>query len=72
MEILSVVLQVTVCKLTKRGEENGKANCKRLFLMAPLHHHFEKLGWKEEQIVVRFWIISVLLGVFSLMFLKLR
>jgi len=72
MEILSVVLQVTVCKLTKRGEKNGKADCKRLFLMAPLHHHFEKLGWKEEQIVVRFWIISVLLGVFSLMFLKLR
>ncbi|HID79445.1 MAG TPA: phospho-N-acetylmuramoyl-pentapeptide-transferase [Aquifex aeolicus] len=71
-EALSVIIQVGVCKLTKRRLENGKTDCKRVFLMAPLHHHFEKKGWKEEQIVVRLWIVSVLLGVFSLMFLKLR
>ena len=71
-EALSVIIQVAVCKLTKKRLENGKTDCKRIFLMAPLHHHFEKLGWKEEQIVVRFWIVSALLGVFSLMFLKLR
>ncbi len=80
IEILSVVLQVIGCKLTKRSEvvytDGGGtkrvANCKRIFKKAPLHHHFEELGWNEEQIVVRFWIISVLLGVFSLIFLKLR
>jgi len=76
IELFSVVLQILVCRTTKKGEKlvNGKkvADCKRLFKMAPLHHHFEKLGWKEPQIVVRFWIISALLGVLSLTLLKLR
>ena len=80
LEILSVVLQVLSCKLTKRveieklpnGEERIKKHCKRIFEMAPLHHHFEKKGWKEPQIVVRLWIISILLGVLSLTLLKLR
>ena len=79
-EILSVVLQVLTCKLTKRGEivytDGGTrrtiADCKRLFKRAPFHHHLEVSGWKEEQIVVRLWIVSILLGVFSLIFLKLR
>lgn len=76
IELLSVVLQILVCRTTKKGEKlvNGKkvADCKRLFKMAPIHHHFEKLGWKEPQIVVRFWIISTLLGILSLTLLKLR
>lgn len=79
-EIVSVILQVFVCKLTKRGEivytdggeQRSIADCKRLFKKAPFHHHLEALGWKEEQIVVRMWIVSILLGVFSLIFLKLR
>ena len=76
IELTSVILQLLVCRLTKKGEKivNGRrvADCKRLFKMAPIHHHFEKLGWKEPQIVVRFWIISALLGVLSLTLLKLR
>ncbi|NPB05127.1 MAG: phospho-N-acetylmuramoyl-pentapeptide-transferase [Aquificae bacterium] len=77
LELLSVVVQYSVCILTKKGEvvrNDGKrvADCKRVFKMAPLHHHFEKLGWKEPEIVVRFWIISALLAVVSLTFLKLR
>jgi len=76
LELISVVVQIFVCRLTKKGEKvvNGKrvADCKRIFKMAPLHHHFEKIGWKEPQIVVRFWIISALLGVISLTLLKLR
>jgi len=68
LEALSVLLQVAYCKLTRRlsGE------CKRIFKMSPIHHHFEKLGWAEPQIVVRFWIISILLGIASLTLLKLR
>ena len=76
LELISVVIQILICRLTKKGEKivNGKrvAECKRIFKMAPLHHHFEKIGWKEPQIVVRFWIISALLGVISLTLLKLR
>jgi len=80
LEVLSVILQVLTCKLTKKeevvytdgGERSFVTNCKRLFKKAPLHHHFEEKGWNEEQIVVRFWIISILAGVFSLIFLKLR
>ena len=45
---------------------------RRIFLMTPIHHHFEKKGWSEQKIVVRFWIISVLLGVISLLTLKIR
>ena len=45
---------------------------KRIFLMAPIHHHFEKKGWPEPRIIVRFWIISILLALVSLSSLKLR
>jgi phospho-N-acetylmuramoyl-pentapeptide-transferase len=45
---------------------------KRVFLMAPIHHHFEQLGWPEQKIVVRFWIVSAILGLVALSSLKLR
>ncbi|MGB0939200.1 MAG: phospho-N-acetylmuramoyl-pentapeptide-transferase [Candidatus Puniceispirillaceae bacterium] len=62
VETLSVILQVASFKLTGN----------RIFLMAPLHHHFEKKGWPESTIVIRFWIISVILALISLSTLKLR
>ena len=49
-----------------------KATGKRIFLMAPIHHHFEKKGWKEPQIVIRFWIIAFVLALIGLSTLKLR
>ncbi|NBV54687.1 MAG: phospho-N-acetylmuramoyl-pentapeptide-transferase, partial [Proteobacteria bacterium] len=61
-ETLSVLLQVASFKLTG----------KRIFRMAPLHHHFEQLGWPESTIVVRFWIISMILALIGLATLKLR
>ncbi|MCA3238719.1 MAG: phospho-N-acetylmuramoyl-pentapeptide-transferase [Curvibacter sp.] len=67
-EALSVMLQVTWFKYTKRKHGDGR----RLFKMAPLHHHFEKSGWKETQVVVRFWIITMLLCLVGLSTLKLR
>ncbi|PIE58538.1 MAG: phospho-N-acetylmuramoyl-pentapeptide-transferase [Desulfobulbus propionicus] len=63
MEALSVILQVGYFKIS-----GGK----RIFLMAPFHHHFEKKGWVEPKIVVRFWIVSVILGLIALATLKLR
>ncbi|MDP2019008.1 phospho-N-acetylmuramoyl-pentapeptide-transferase [Hydrogenophaga sp.] len=68
VEALSVMLQVAWFKYTKRRHGTGR----RLFQMAPLHHHFEKKGWKETQIVVRFWIITMLLCLVGLSTLKLR
>lgn len=62
IEALSVIIQVFVYKRTG----------KRVFLMAPIHHHFEKLGWTEPQVVIRFWIISVVLALIGLSTLKLR
>ena len=62
VETLSVIIQVAWFKLT--GE--------RVFLMAPIHHHYEKLGWAEQKIVVRFWIVSAILGLVALSSLKLR
>lgn len=62
VEAMSVIIQVLVYKITK----------KRVFLMAPVHHHFEKLGWAEPQIVIRFWIISVILALVGLATLKVR
>ncbi|RST85961.1 phospho-N-acetylmuramoyl-pentapeptide-transferase [Aquibium carbonis] len=62
MEALSVIIQVAVFKMTG----------KRVFLMAPIHHHFEKMGWTESQIVIRFWIIAVILALIGLSTLKLR
>ncbi|MDC8784138.1 phospho-N-acetylmuramoyl-pentapeptide-transferase [Roseateles koreensis] len=67
-EVLSVMLQVTWFKYTKKKYGNGR----RIFKMAPLHHHFEKSGWKETQVVVRFWIITMLLCLVGLASLKLR
>lgn len=68
METLSVIIQTTYFKYTRRKYGEGK----RFFLMAPIHHHFEKKGWPESKIVVRFWIIAVLLGILGLLTLKLR
>ena len=68
VEAVSVMLQVTWFKYTKRRYGEGR----RLLKMAPLHHHFEKCGWKETQVVVRFWIITMLLCLVGLSTLKLR
>ena len=68
VEALSVMLQVSYFKYTKRRFGQGR----RLFQMAPLHHHFEKKGWKETQVVVRFWIVTMLLCLVGLSTLKLR
>jgi phospho-N-acetylmuramoyl-pentapeptide-transferase len=62
LEAMSVIIQVAVYKRTG----------KRVFLMAPIHHHFEKKGWTEPQVVIRFWIISVVLALAGLATLKLR
>ena len=67
-EAVSVMLQVGYFKYTKKKFGEGR----RLFKMAPLHHHFEKAGWKETQVVVRFWIITMLLCLVGLASLKLR
>jgi phospho-N-acetylmuramoyl-pentapeptide-transferase len=67
-EALSVMLQVSWFKYTKRKYGQGR----RILLMAPLHHHFEKKGWKETQVVIRFWIITMLLCLAGLSSLKLR
>ena len=63
IEALSVIIQVGYFKYT-RG--------KRFFKMAPLHHHFEELGWSEPKVIVRFWIIAVILAMIGLSTLKLR
>ncbi len=63
MEAMSVIMQVGYFKITQG---------KRIFLMAPFHHHFEKKGWHEPKVVVRFWIISIILGLFAIATLKLR
>lgn len=63
LEALSVIIQVYYFKLTKG---------KRIFRMAPLHHHFEKAGWPESKVVVRFWIVSVVFALIGLATLKLR
>jgi phospho-N-acetylmuramoyl-pentapeptide-transferase len=62
LEALSVIIQVA----------SFKATGKRVFRMAPLHHHFEQKGWQESTVVVRFWIVSVVLALVGLATLKLR
>ena len=62
LETASVIIQVVYFKLTG----------KRIFLMAPIHHHFEQNGWPEPQIVIRFWIIAFVLALIGLSTLKLR
>ncbi|MFJ7567151.1 phospho-N-acetylmuramoyl-pentapeptide-transferase [Herminiimonas sp. NPDC097707] len=68
VETLSVMIQVAYFKYTKMRTGTGR----RILLMAPLHHHFEQKGWKETQVVVRFWIITMMLVLFGLSTLKLR
>jgi len=63
VEALSVIIQVSVFKITKG---------KRVFKMAPIHHHFELNGTPEPKIVVRIWIVSILLAIFTIATLKLR
>jgi phospho-N-acetylmuramoyl-pentapeptide-transferase len=62
IETLSVMIQVSYFKRTG----------KRIFLMSPIHHHFEKKGWSEPKIVIRFWIIAVIFALIGLSTLKLR
>ncbi|MBS0308811.1 MAG: phospho-N-acetylmuramoyl-pentapeptide-transferase [Proteobacteria bacterium] len=68
VETLSVMVQVAYFKFTKKRYGVGR----RILLMAPLHHHYEQKGWKETQVVVRFWIITMMLVLFGLSTLKLR
>lgn len=68
IETFSVAMQVTYFKYTKYKTGTGK----RIFLMAPLHHHYEQKGWKETQVVVRFWIITMMLVLVGLSTLKIR
>src|SRR5262249_42543592 len=62
LEALSVIIQVTSYKLRK----------KRIFKMAPIHHHFELMGWSESKIIIRFWILALIFALFALTTLKLR
>ncbi|MGL9757688.1 MAG: phospho-N-acetylmuramoyl-pentapeptide-transferase [Wolbachia sp.] len=65
IETLSVIIQVSYFKYTKFKYEEGR----RIFLMTPIHHHFEKKGWSENTIVIKFWIISIVCSIFALTFL---
>jgi phospho-N-acetylmuramoyl-pentapeptide-transferase len=68
VENLSVIMQVGYFKYTKRKYGAGK----RIFKMAPLHHHYQKLGMHESKIVTRFWIVGIMLAVITVVTLKLR
>ncbi len=68
IETMSVIIQVSFFKYTKRKYGIGK----RIFLMSPIHHHFQKKGLSETKIVTRFWIVSILLAILTLITLKLR
>ena len=68
IENLSVILQVGYFKLTKKRFGEGR----RIFLMAPLHHHYQKKGYHESKIVTRFWIVAIMLAILSIVTLKLR
>jgi phospho-N-acetylmuramoyl-pentapeptide-transferase len=68
MEALSVMMQTTYFKYTRKKYGEGR----RIFKMAPLHHHFELLGWKESKVVVRFYIIAILLALLTLTTFKVR
>jgi len=68
IEALSVIIQVSCFKLTRRWTGTGR----RVFLMAPLHHHFQKRGWPETKVVLRFWILSLMCALAGLGTLKLR
>lgn len=68
IESLSVILQVSYFKYTKRKYGEGR----RIFLMSPLHHHYQKLGYHESKIAIRFWIVTILCVVFAIATLKMR
>lgn len=68
VELLSVMIQVSYFKYTKRRYGEGR----RIFRMSPLHHHYQKLGYHESKIAVRFWIVTIICAVFSIVTLKLR
>ena len=68
VENLSVMIQVSYFKYTKRKYGEGR----RIFLMSPLHHHYQKLGYHESKIAVRFWVVTILTVVFAVVTLKLR
>jgi len=68
VEALSVIIQVSYFNYTKKKYGKGK----RIFNMAPLHHHFELLGWSENHVVIRFWIIGIILALFSLTTFKIQ
>ena len=71
-EQLSVILQIGVYKWHKRNRGREYADAHRVFRMAPLHHHFEKKGWTETQVVVRFWIAGILCALLAIATLKVR
>lgn len=68
MEALSVLIQVSYFKYSRRRYGEGR----RIFLMAPLHHHFQRKGWTETQVVIRFWLIGAMLTALALATVKLR
>ena len=68
LEALSVILQVSYFKITKRRTGTGK----RIFLMSPIHHHFQKVGYHESKIVSRLWIIGIFLALITILTLKIR
>jgi phospho-N-acetylmuramoyl-pentapeptide-transferase len=72
VEAMSVVIQTGVYKATKKPGPDGKLVGKRVFRMAPIHHHYELKGWDEPKIIVRFWLVSALLALLALGTLKLR
>jgi phospho-N-acetylmuramoyl-pentapeptide-transferase len=72
IENLSVVMQVSYFKFQKRRKGVEYARAHRLFLMSPLHHHFQKKGMHEAKIVGRFWIVGIMLAVLTIVTLKLR
>jgi len=67
-EAISVMLQVSYFKYSRRKYGTGR----RIFLMAPLHHHFQKLEWSEGQVVVRFWLVGAMLAMLALATVKIR
>jgi phospho-N-acetylmuramoyl-pentapeptide-transferase len=68
LENLSVVMQVSYFKYTRKKYGQGR----RIFLMSPLHHHYQKAGLPEAKIVTRFWIVGILLAILTIMTLKIR
>jgi len=68
LENLSVIMQVSYFKYSKKKYGEGR----RMFLMAPLHHHYQKKGYHESKIVTRFWIVSIMLAILTIVTLKLR